>query len=94
MKKLVNAEVNVGEMIDTACSTLPVTDSHQLSDKDGNDTDSAIHKCVSSSHFQKPAPEQLVAAVHSALQASNEEFSTQCGGVFAGQNLNDLQVGK
>ena len=30
------------------------------------------------------------AAVHSALQASNEEFSTQSGGVLAGWN--DLQV--
>ena len=46
---------------------------------DGNDTDRAIHEWISSSQFQKPDPEQLVAAVHSALQASNEEFSSQCG---------------
>ena len=57
---------------------------------DGNDTDPAIHEWVSSSQFQKLAPEQLLAAVRSAVQASSEEFSTQCGGVLAGWN--DLQV--
>ena len=78
------------ETINTACSTLPVTSNHQPPETDGNDADRAIHEWVSSSPFQKPAPEQLVAAVRSALQASNEEFSTQCGGVLAGWN--DLQV--
>ena len=75
-------------MINTACSTL--SSSHEPPETDGNDTDRSIHEWVSSSPFQKPAPEQLVAAVRSALQASNEEFSTQCGDVLAGWNY--LQV--
>ena len=79
-----------GETISTACSTLSVTSSHQPPETDGSDTDSAIHEWVSSSPYQKPAPVQLVAAVRSALQASNEEFSTQCGGMLA--DWSDLQV--
>ena len=64
-----------GETINTACSTLSVTSSQQDSEMVGNDTNRAIHEWVSSSQFQKPAPEQLVAAVHSARLRTKNFYS-------------------
>ena len=50
---------------------------------------SEIHDWIASSPFTKPVPAHLDASIRSALEASNQEISNQCGGLLAGWD--DLQ---
>ena len=47
------------------------------------------HDWIASSQFTKPVPAQIDAVIQSALEALNQEFSSQYGGLLAGWD--DLQ---
>ena len=79
----------LGASCSTIQSTSACSSSHQNSGKDKLDANSAIHDWIASSLFTKPVPAHLDVAIRSALEASNQEFSKQCGGLLAGWD--DLQ---